>query len=79
VQGISAHSIPNVDTAKIIAAGATELRDSVPTEYLPSMLFTYNEALGRVFMAGLAMACLSMLAALALGVEEHEAGEEAGR
>lgn len=78
--------IPGFDASKVVQAGATELRRAVPAEYLPQVLVAYNEALRLVFRAGLAMACLSVLAALPLKWRsmkpskkvEAEANEEIG-
>jgi hypothetical protein len=58
--------IPNFDPSSVVAAGATELRHAVPAEYLQAVLVAYNLAIRRAFQAGLAMACLSILAALPL-------------
>ena len=66
LQYVSNIGIPNFDASKVIQAGATELRQAVPAEYLPQVLVAYNEALRLVFRAGLAMSCLSILAALPL-------------
>lgn len=66
VQYVSAIGIPNFDARKVIQAGATELRQAVPAKYLPQVLVAYSEALRLVFRAGLAMSCLSILAALPL-------------
>ncbi|KAF4628140.1 hypothetical protein G7Y89_g10018 [Cudoniella acicularis] len=66
VQYVGDIGIPNFDPNKIVGSGATELRQAVPAEYLPAVLAAYNLALRRAFQAGLAMACLSILAALPL-------------
>lgn len=66
VQYVGDIGIPNFDSSKVVQAGATELRHAIPAEYLPQVLVAYNEALRLVFRAGLAMACLSVLAALPL-------------
>jgi len=66
VQYVSDIGIPNFDASKIVQAGATQLRHAVPGEYLPQVLTAYNQALRLVFRTGLAMACLSFLAALPL-------------
>lgn len=66
VQYVRDIGIPNFNASKIIDSGATELRQAVPAEYLPQVLVAYNQALRLVFRAGLAMACLSVLAALPL-------------
>ena len=66
VSYVNAIGIPDFDASKVVQAGATELRRAVPGEYLPEVLVAYNEALRLVFRAGLAMACLSVLAALPL-------------
>ncbi|KAL9044523.1 MAG: hypothetical protein Q9214_002341 [Letrouitia sp. 1 TL-2023] len=66
VQYVGDINIPNYDASKVVQAGATELRRAIPDGYLPRVLIAYNEALRLVFRAGLAMACLSVLAALPL-------------
>lgn len=66
VQYVSAIGIPDFDARAVVQAGATELRHAVPVAYLPQVLVAYNDALRLVFRAGLAMACLSLLAAIPL-------------
>ena len=66
VEYVSDIDIPKFDASKTVQAGATELRKAVPAEYLPRVLVAYNEALRLVFRAGLAMACISILATLPL-------------
>ena len=66
VQYVRDIDIPNFDASTIIDSGATELRQAISAEYLPQVLVAYNQALRLVFRAGLAMACLSILAALPL-------------
>ncbi|TVY19770.1 Efflux pump aflT [Lachnellula arida] len=66
VDYIVAIGIPNFDPSSVVSAGATDLRNAVPAQFLQPVLVAYNLAIRRAFQAGLAMACLSILAALPL-------------
>lgn len=59
-------AVPDLDPARLVVAGATRIRDLVPTEFLPDVLQAYNKALVQTFMVPMAMAVLSVLGALAL-------------
>ncbi|KAL9043426.1 MAG: hypothetical protein Q9214_003388 [Letrouitia sp. 1 TL-2023] len=58
-------SIPGTNTRAVVKAGATELRDLVAPENLRAVLAAYNKALTDVFEIALALACFSLVAALA--------------
>ncbi|KAJ7460118.1 DHA14-like major facilitator [Mycena galericulata] len=59
-------SVPGVDPAIVLSAGATSLKDAVAPEFLDAVLFVYNEALVAAFYVSVAMACLSLAGALVI-------------
>ena len=59
----TALAIPGFDPELAISAGATQLRNVVPTEYLHEVLVAYDEAVDKVFQVSLIMACLMTLGA----------------
>ncbi|KAL4749480.1 hypothetical protein BDW72DRAFT_204746 [Aspergillus terricola var. indicus] len=71
---LAALDIPSLDSAAVMHAGATGLRDMVTEEQLPAVLDTYNEALVKVFQLALVMGCLST--AGALGIEWRSVKEK---
>ncbi|KAJ7499726.1 DHA14-like major facilitator [Mycena latifolia] len=58
--------VPGINPAIVLTAGATSLRDSVDPQYLPAVLSVYNQALVSGFYVSIAMACLSLIGALAI-------------
>ena len=56
--------VPDLDFAKVIAAGATKLRDVVEPEMLPAVLEAYNSAITVSFYVGVAMAACMIFGAL---------------
>lgn len=56
--------LPNLDASKVLAAGATSFRSTVPQSMLPAFLRVYNDAIIHTFYVGLALGCLSMLGSL---------------
>ncbi|KAJ7152947.1 major facilitator superfamily domain-containing protein [Mycena filopes] len=61
-----ASSVPGVNPAIVLSAGATSLRNAVDPQYLPAVLQVYNHALITAFQVSIAMACLSLVGALAM-------------
>ncbi|KAH8664115.1 putative MFS aflatoxin efflux pump [Xylariales sp. PMI_506] len=59
-------SLPGFNPALIIDNGATTISDSVSPEFLPTVLFDYNEALRKVFQIGLVLSCLTVLGSVSL-------------
>ncbi|OGM49400.1 MFS toxin efflux pump [Aspergillus bombycis] len=57
---------PGVDAAQVLRAGATMLRDTVPSEMLPGALRAYNSAITEAFYVAVAMAVLALPGALAV-------------
>jgi hypothetical protein len=53
-----------LDIGQILQAGGTALRDKVPAQYLPEVLFAYNKALTTAFILPIAVACLSFFSSL---------------
>ncbi len=64
VKGLA--SIGGIQPAEVVATGATELRTEVGAANIQSVLLAYNGALVKVFQSALAMACLSIIGALAM-------------
>ncbi|KAJ7499973.1 DHA14-like major facilitator [Mycena latifolia] len=58
--------VPGINPAIVLTAGATSLRDSIDPQYLPAVLSVYNQALVSGFYVSIAMACLSLIGALAI-------------
>ncbi|KAH6988857.1 major facilitator superfamily domain-containing protein [Ilyonectria sp. MPI-CAGE-AT-0026] len=52
-----------VDADMVLAVGATELRDNVPSEFLQQVLVAYNKALTDTWYVSVAMAVLSLIPA----------------
>ncbi|PYH67915.1 MDR family MFS transporter [Aspergillus vadensis CBS 113365] len=62
VKRLTTRNIPGVDASSVAAAGATEVRDLVPAEYLGEALEAYNEAVVRTFYISVALAGVAVLA-----------------
>ncbi|OJJ67650.1 hypothetical protein ASPBRDRAFT_199881 [Aspergillus brasiliensis CBS 101740] len=62
VERLTARSIPGVDASNVAAAGATEVRNLVPAEYLGEALEAYNGAVVRTFYISVALAGVAVLA-----------------
>ncbi|KAJ5286817.1 hypothetical protein N7478_002503 [Penicillium angulare] len=56
-------SVPGVDAAKIIAAGATTLREYVPESKLDAVLDGYSDAITRTVILAITMSCLALFPA----------------
>ncbi|KAJ7886158.1 DHA14-like major facilitator [Mycena olivaceomarginata] len=61
-----ASQVPSLNPAIVLSAGATSLRDSVDPQFLPAVISAYNDALVSAFYVSVAMACLSLIGALAI-------------
>jgi len=59
-------AVPDLDPAVVIAAGATKLKDQVPTKYLTQVLLAYNDALTQTWYVALALAVLAGFGAAAI-------------
>ncbi|KAJ5504031.1 hypothetical protein N7463_006905 [Penicillium fimorum] len=58
--------IQGIDSAKVLAAGATGLVDAVPADKLTEVLIVYNDGLQRSFIVGVAISCLMIIPALTM-------------
>ncbi|KAJ7667073.1 putative MFS multidrug transporter [Mycena rosella] len=58
--------VPGVNSAIVLSAGATSLRNSVDAQILPAVLSVYNQALVSAYYVSVAMACLSLIGSLAI-------------
>ncbi|KAJ7123207.1 MFS transporter [Mycena epipterygia] len=61
-----ASQVPGVNSEIVLSAGATSLRNSIDAQYLPAVLSVYNQALVSAWYVSVAMACLSLVGALAM-------------
>ncbi|KAL3455893.1 major facilitator superfamily domain-containing protein [Aspergillus heterothallicus] len=52
---------PQVDTAKLIEGGATEIQHTVPAKFYDMVLFAYNMALTQTFYVGVALSAVGVL------------------
>lgn len=62
VKKLTAKNIPGVDASSVAAAGATEVRNLVPAQYLGEALEAYNAAVVRTFYISVALAGVAVLA-----------------
>lgn len=61
-----AEVVPDLDSAIVLATGATELKNVIPHQYLSGVLTAYNAAINNTFYVSVAMSVLSIVGALAL-------------
>lgn len=66
IQSLTNLHIPNFNPKSITSAGATDIRDLVPTAYMKELLVAYNDALMNTLYVAVAMACFSMVGAAAM-------------
>ena len=59
-------TVSGIQPGKVVATGATELRDVVGAVNIKAVLGAYNGALVKVFQAATAMSCLSILGSAAM-------------
>lgn len=64
--GLEAARLPGVDVERVLAAGATEVKDAVPAESLAQVFRIYNDALDKVFIIAVPLAGLGLLCALGM-------------
>jgi MFS family permease len=57
---------PTLDPVSVLAAGATELRQTLPRELLPGVIMAYNTALTKAFLAAAAMGAISVFGSLTM-------------
>lgn len=68
----------NLDKAMIVQMGATKIKEMVPMELLQVVLQSYRAAIRNAFYVGLAMACVSMVGAVAVEWRSVKGGEKMG-
>ncbi|KAK7421237.1 hypothetical protein QQX98_002369 [Neonectria punicea] len=56
--------VPDLDPAIVIAAGATNIRDTIRAEWLPDVIRAYNDALNVAFFVGAATASATIIGAV---------------
>ncbi|KAF2809961.1 MFS general substrate transporter [Mytilinidion resinicola] len=54
-------AVTGFDISIVLRAGATELKNAVPAQFLPGVLSAYNDTLTQTFYVSLAMACVSII------------------
>lgn len=62
----SSNDLPGASIEAAISAGATEFREMIPSEMLPSVLRVYNEALQKVFISAIPLSGLAFICSLFL-------------
>lgn len=62
--GLSAAHLSGVNIAEILSAGATEVREKVPSGELGRFLVIYNDSLQKLFIMSIPLAILGLVAAL---------------
>ena len=58
--------VPGVDAVAVASAGATNLQNVIPSEYLRGVIEVYNHALTQIFVLVLVMACLTSIGSVAM-------------
>lgn len=69
-------SIPGINVGSVASAGATALRNMVPSNLLPEVLLGYNDALRNTFYLGTALSAVSIFGALAMEWKSVKKGQE---
>ena len=64
--GLEAATLPEVNVAQVLAAGATEFRLVVPRQALSAVLDIYNHGLDTVFIIAIPMAAMGAICALGM-------------
>lgn len=59
-----ASTIPGIDLSAVLKAGALQIKNQVPEEYLDAVIIAYNKSLTHTFYVGVALACCSLLGAV---------------
>ncbi|KAL1848283.1 hypothetical protein Plec18167_006280 [Paecilomyces lecythidis] len=66
IKAAESNKLPGVDIAKVIAAGATRFRSTVPPRALPALVGIYNDAIQKVLIACIATAGAAFVSTLFL-------------
>jgi MFS family permease len=69
--------IPGVDPSAVAAAGATELKNIVPLQYLGAAKQLYNDALIETFQLALILSCLTLVGAVGMQWKSVKKGQTA--
>jgi hypothetical protein len=51
--------VPEFNAAEVLTAGATEIKNIVPKEYLTQVISAYNDAITQTFYVSVALAALA--------------------
>ncbi|KAH6680514.1 major facilitator superfamily domain-containing protein [Halenospora varia] len=71
--------VANFNTAQIVGAGATELRNFVPASMLPTILVAYNAALSDTFKLGVALSAASIITAVTMEWKDVRKNKKGGK
>ncbi|EPS34264.1 hypothetical protein PDE_09228 [Penicillium oxalicum 114-2] len=67
--------LPGFNRSLVTSGGVTELLDAIPANLRDTVLHSYNEALRKVFQAGLIISCLTVLGAATLEWKSIKKGQ----
>ncbi|CAI7623242.1 unnamed protein product [Penicillium glandicola] len=67
--------LPGFNSDLVTSSGVTELLDAMPAYVHDTVLRSYNEALRKVFQAGLIISCLTLLGAVTLEWKSIKSGQ----
>ena len=67
--------LPGFNRSLVTSGGVTELLDAIPAILRDTVLHSYNEALRKVFQAGLIISCLTVLGAATLEWKSIKKGQ----
>ncbi|KAJ9196939.1 hypothetical protein DTO164E3_4226 [Paecilomyces variotii] len=77
IRAAKSNKLPGVDIAKVIAAGATRFRSTVPPRALPALIGIYNGAVQKVLIACIATAGAAFVSTLFLEWKSVRSEEKA--
>lgn len=66
VSNVVAANLPGLSAATVLNTGATEIQKVIPTQFLPTVLNAYNDALTNAYYVSVAMSCLTLIGALSI-------------
>ena len=64
--GLKVAQLSGMNVARVLAAGAIQVKDIIPKEYLTQVFQIYNDALDKVFIVAMPLAGLGMICALGM-------------
>ncbi|KAK4896161.1 hypothetical protein LTR49_028190, partial [Elasticomyces elasticus] len=76
VRNTIAAAVPGLDVTDVLRTGATELKNTIPSQYLGIVQEAYNEAIVDAFYVAVALAALSVFGAVCLEWKSVKATKE---